>query len=183
MHFDQTVKRLLAEPLVVLDTETTGFNYSGGDEVIELAGAKVVNDEIIDTFHELILPTRPVPVEAIGVHGITNEHLASFARPQQEVFPEFASFISGTVLVGHNIRRFDYPFIATHFIKLGLNAPGNDMLDTLEMSRRYLSLRSNKLGNVAAHFGIASDGAHRADRDVEITLDVLRGLAAHVDKK
>ena len=170
----------LHQPLVVLDTETTGFLYTAGDEVIELAGEKVIDGQVVDTFHKLICPSRPVPAQATAVHGLTNDYLAQFGDASGRVFPEFADFIKGTVLVGHNIRRFDYPFIATHYLNLGMSVPVNPIVDTLELSRRYLSLPNHKLGTIAAHFGISTDGAHRAMVDVVMTRKVLFELIRHI---
>jgi DNA polymerase III epsilon subunit family exonuclease len=169
----QELSKILKKPLVVLDTETTGFLYAAGDEVIELAGEKIVNGEVIDTFHKLICPTRPVPASAIAVHGLTNEYLAQFGDAPGRVFSEFSDFIQGTVLVGHNIRRFDYPFIANHFFNEGLPNLTNEIIDTLELSRLYLSIPNHKLGTIATHFGISTEGAHRAMADVVMTRQIL----------
>lgn len=179
----QELDKLIASPLVVLDTETTGFLYAAGDEVIELAGEKIVNGEVVDTFHKLICPTRPVPLSATAVHGLTNEYLAQFGDSPSRVFKQFAEFIDGTVLVGHNIRRFDYPFIANHFLNEGLLVPKNELLDTLELSRLYLRLPNHKLGTIAEYFGISTDGAHRAMADVIMTREVLFRLFQEILKK
>lgn len=165
--------------LVVLDTETTGFLYTAGDEIIELAGEKIINGEVVDTFHKLICPTRPVPPEATRVHGLTDDYLAQFGDSGASVFKEFASFIDDTVLVGHNIKRFDFPFIANHFLQSGLPVPQNELLDTLELSRALLNIPNHKLGTVAAHFGINTSGAHRAMADVIMTRQILLKFLKH----
>jgi DNA polymerase III epsilon subunit family exonuclease len=169
------------QPLVVLDIETTGFYYNTGDEIVEVAAEKLIGFKIIDTFHSLIRPTRLVPPEAIAIHGLDNQYLKLHGREPFEVFTEFASFIGGALLVGHNIRQFDFPFIAAHFLRLGLPAPHNELLDTLEIARAQLAIPNHKLGTVAAHFGIATDGAHRAQADVAMTREVLLRLAKKVD--
>ena len=48
---------------VVFDTETTGLS-AAENELIEIAGVKMRGGEVIDTFAELILPSRPI--DAIG---------------------------------------------------------------------------------------------------------------------
>ena len=163
-------------PLVVLDTETTGFYYDAGDEIVELAAEKLVNFSVVATFHALVKPSRPLSPEVIAIHGIDNELLAREGQDPAHVFPQFLEFIAGSVLVGHNIRRFDYPFILSHIERLLLSEPENQLLDTLDLARQVLVLPNYKLTTVAAHFGIGTDGAHRAARDVEITREVLRRL-------
>jgi DNA polymerase III epsilon subunit family exonuclease len=167
------INLLLQKPLVVLDTETTGFYFDRGDEIIELAAEKVLNGEVVGTFHQLIKPSGFIPPEATAVHGLTQDYVTANGFWPSQVFPEFEQFISEAVLVGHNIRRFDWPFIAAHFMKLELPVPKNDLLDTLELSRRYLSLPNHKLGTIASHFNISYAGAHRANVDVAITRQVL----------
>ena len=50
---------LIDNTFVVFDTETTGFNAAGGDQMIEIGAVKIKNGEIIDRFDELINPSRP----------------------------------------------------------------------------------------------------------------------------
>jgi len=94
----------------------------------------------------------------------------------EEVFPKFTEFVGDAVLVGHNIRRFDFPFIQAHYSRLGLPLLTNDLLDTLELSRSVLRLPNHKLGTIATHFQISTAGAHRAMADVIMTREVLRRL-------
>jgi len=95
------------------------------------------------------------------VRGEVVETFHAFLRPTRPVPP------------GHNIRRFDMPFIAAHFQALDLRMPDNELCDTLELAREYLTLPNYKLGTVAAHFNIPTAGAHRAAADVSITRQVL----------
>lgn len=159
--------------IVVFDTETTGLYPESGDEVVELAAEKLVGGVIMNTFHALLRPSRSVPKEAVAVHGLTDDYLRQFGQEHSEVFPRFAKFIEEAVLVGHNIRRFDVLFLFIHFKALGLPGPANEILDTLDLARARLSLPNYKLGTVANHFGISTNGAHRAAADVAITREIL----------
>lgn len=172
----QELEKFISRPLVVLDTETTGFYYGGDDEIIELAAEKIVNGEVVDTFHRLIRPTRPIPFEATAIHGLDDDFVHANGVWAEEVFPPFGEFITDAVLVGHNIRKFDYPFIASHYLKLGLPVPKNDLLDTLDLSRALLKLPNHKLGTIATHFNISISGAHRAAADVAMTRQILLKL-------
>ncbi len=171
------LQQLLSQPLVVLDTETTGFYFDNGDEIIELAAEKVINGEVVDTFHSLIRPSIPIPLEAQAVHGLGDAFVHANGAWPHEVFPKFSDFAEGTVLVGHNIRRFDFPFLQSHYRRLDLPLLENNVLDTLELSRAMLRLPNHKLGTIAAHFQISTAGAHRAMADVVMTRQVLFKLS------
>src|SRR3989344_772839 len=166
-------KRLLEQPLVVLDIETTGFYFDSGDEIVELAAEKLIDLKPVAFYQALIRPTRSVPAEVVAIHGLDDIYLARYGRPASVVFPEFAEFIGQHTLVGHNIRRFDLPFIINQFNQLSLPALQNEIIDTLELSRQYLNLPNHKLGTVATHLSISNVGAHRAARDVAITRQIL----------
>lgn len=159
--------------LVVLDAETTGFYPDAGDEIIELAAEKLIDKKVVDTFHAFIVPRRPVPQDAIAVHGLDNSFLEKYGEDAAKIFPRFAAFIEEAVLVGHNIRRFDYCFLIAHFARLNLPFPANEILDTLDLARSALSLPNYKLATVAKHFDISTAGAHRAMADVIMTREIL----------
>ena len=56
-----TEDNLIDTTYVVFDTETTGFNAGGADQMIEIGAVKLHNGAIIDRFDELIDPKRPIP--------------------------------------------------------------------------------------------------------------------------
>src|SRR5690625_2343893 len=59
---------------VVFDVETTGLS-SVYDTIIELAGVKIHNGEIIDRFERFANPHRPLPEKIIDITGITDDML------------------------------------------------------------------------------------------------------------
>lgn len=146
---------------VVFDLETTGVSVVK-DDIIEIAAIKVKNGQIVDTFDTLVNPDRPIPPGATRVNGITNEMVSS-APYLKDVLEDFLRFIDGFVLVGHNIQSFDMHFISNATVKLYDKTVENDFIDTLFMARRCLpELSNHKLVDLAAHFQINPDGAHRA---------------------
>ena len=89
-----------------------------------------------------------------------------------EVFPKFAEFLEGAVLVAHN-ASFDMAFLRRAFQRFGreLDAP---ILDTLALARNaYKELRNHKLGTVCKHLDISLKNAHRAVHDARATGLVL----------
>ncbi len=68
-------RRLLEMPLVVFDTETTGLEED--DQIVEIAAVAVDGTELLNT---LVRPRKRISAEATGVHGISDELVASAPR-------------------------------------------------------------------------------------------------------
>lgn len=146
---------------VVFDLETTGINQEI-DAIIEISAVKVNNHEVTEEFSTLVNPGRKIPKAATAVNGITDDMVAD-APDIGTAMEAFLAFIGDDVLVGHNIHTFDTNFA----YDAALNSLGkeltNDYIDTLYMARRCLpQLSHHKLTDVSAHFGIETEGAHRA---------------------
>ncbi len=168
---------ITAKEFVIFDIETTGLSLQEGAEMIEIAGEKIVGNEVVDKFHSLIKPKKPIPAEATAINNITNEMVMEQGKSDTVVIPDFMKFISNAVLVGHNILGFDIFFVNAHIRKLQLKPIENFAIDTLIMSRKLIpGLPNYKLGTVANYFNISYDGAHRALRDVQINRDVFLRL-------
>lgn len=172
-----------SKTFVIFDVETTGLNPAQ-DELLEIGAEKLIDGKVIDTFHALLKSDRPVPQEAIAIHGITEELLQKEGREPVEVLGDFLSFISGSVLVGHNVG-FDISFIDSYSKKLGLLPCTNQTLDTCEIARKYLIIPSYSLDRVATYFGIINQQKHRAQSDVQTTRLVFLKLLerAYASKK
>ena len=60
------------------------------------------------------------------------------------------------VLVAHNGNRFDVPFLRTRLLRWGLpRFPEMKLVDPMLIAFRKLRLRSNGLGNLSDHIGVA----------------------------
>lgn len=146
---------------VVFDLETTGINPEK-DVIIEISAIKVRNHEIAEQFSTLVNPKRPIPPQATAVNGITNE-MVSDAPDLKSVIEDFLSFIGESILVGHNIHTFDMNFVYDAALTFLGKEIKNDYVDTLYMAKKYLrELSHHRLVDVAAHFRIETEGAHRA---------------------
>ena len=162
---------------VVLDIETTGLSYTDGDEIIEIAGQKVLNGEVIEEFHELINPKVPVGYEAERVHGLGNDYLAKHGKDSAEVLPRFIDFSKNGILVGHNILGFDIGFVNHQLGRMELPKMENYVVDTLIMARKLMpTLPNHRLSTVAAFFNFETGGAHRALFDVDMNRKVFMEL-------
>lgn len=149
---------------VVFDLETTGVSTQR-DAIIEISAVKVKCGEVADTFSTLVNPGRPIPYTASAVNHITDEMVAD-APAIEAVFPQFLAFVGDSVLVGHNIQSFDLKFLNQASMGLYGKALDNDYIDTLYMARNCLpQLSHHRLVDLAAHFQISAEGAHRALND------------------
>ena len=149
---------------VVFDLETTGVNCST-DDVIEISAVKVVSGEVTEEFSTLVNPGRTIPFYATEVNGITDDMVAD-APDFEAALSDFLAFAGDSVLVGHNIHRFDLKFLYRDAERFLGKTLGNDYIDTLEIAQLYLpELSHHKLTDLADHYRIDADGAHRALND------------------
>lgn len=166
---------------IILDTETTGMNMSGGPHylnhrIIEIGCVEVINRKLTGNhFHVYIKPDRMVDPEAIQVHGITDEFLRD--KPSfDKIADDFIEYIRGAELIAHN-APFDVGFMDYEFSKLGLTLKTTDICsvtDTLVMARELFPGKRNNLDVLCDRYGI--DNSHRtlhgALLDAEILADV-----------
>lgn len=152
---------------VVIDIETTGYDPSF-NKIIEMAALKVENDTIIDSFSSLVNPEKPIDPFITTLTGISNELLLT-APSIESVLGSFDTFVSDSIIVGHNVS-FDINFIYDNYERI-LNKPfSNDYCDTLPLSRKFCKdLSSHKLPVLKDYFNIEVDVSHRALADCYTT--------------
>ena len=161
----------------VVDLETTGFS-SLRDRVVEVAAIKVRNGRIKEEFQSLIY-TDYIPYYATRVHGIDIDMVAD-APSLNTVRNKFRDFTHGCILVGHNIKSFDLPFLVNAF-DVDEDAC---CVDTLKISRcLFSSHRSHKLEVVARRLGISNKKYHRALDDAMVTARVFLEFLKKEKKK
>lgn len=167
---------------VVFDLETTGVSPER-DSIIEISALKVRDHRVVEEFSTLVNPGRHIPAGATAVNGITDSMVAD-APGIGEAIRKFLEFIGENILVGHNIHTFDMNFAydaARNFLEKDL---ANDYVDTLYLARRYLpELSHHKLTDVAAHFKLKTEGAHRALFDCRMNQACYEEIGKLMEKR
>ncbi|MEP7280416.1 MAG: exonuclease domain-containing protein [Rubrivivax sp.] len=170
-------ERPLAElGFTVFDTETTGLDPTGGDEIIQIGAARIVNGRLLrqECFEQLVDPRRHVPAAGIAIHGIEPDRLVGQPTIAQ-VLPAFHAYARDTVLVAHN-AAFDMRFLQLKEAALGLHFD-QPVLDTLLLSALvHPNQASHRLESIAERFGIAVVGRHTALGDALVTAEVFLRL-------
>jgi DNA polymerase-3 subunit epsilon len=176
---------------IVLDTETTGFEPSEGDRIVEIGAVELIGHVPTGrTYHQYINPQRSMPAGAFGVHGIGPDLLEPPQTPKpgqetlrdkplfKDIAQDFIDFIGDAKLVIHN-AAFDMKFLNA---ELGwLNRPLLPMdqsLDTLAIARRKFPGSPASLDALCRRFAIdnSSRTLHGALLDSEILAEVYLEL-------
>lgn len=152
----------------VLDLETTGL-VKETDEIIEIALVKLDNElNIVDTYETFIKPNG-LTTGAVEIHKITYSMVEN-APKLKEVIGDIQNFITGTKIIAHNGGYFDVPFLNYH---TGLNILDDTIIDTYLLAKKYLTLPSNSLANVANSLGVVNPNPHRALGDTLTTANIF----------
>ena len=163
--------------LAALDFETTGLSAERGDRAIEVAVVRGRYGESPRRWSALMDPGRAV--DATEIHGITDDMVRgqpTFA----DLAPTLSGLLDGAVLVAHN-AEFDLSFLRMEYARATHSPPVVPVLDTLGLSRRVLTLPSNSLGAVCAHFGVSRSRAHRALEDAAATWEIAWHILSRAD--
>ncbi len=170
---DASLKQLT---YTVFDTETTGLNPDGGDEIVSIGAIRIVNNRIQykDIFEELVDPRRDIPLEAYRIHGINYEMIKE-KDSIEKVLPLFRQFTADTVLLGHNLA-FDLKMLRLKEKSTGI-CFHNPVLDTLLLSAALHPVHEqHDLENIARRLGVNIIGRHTAVGDAITTAEIFLKL-------
>lgn len=175
-RWDQEELDLLAVPFVALDLETTGAR-AGTGKITEIGAVRLEGMQIVEEFHTLVNPQRPIPPMIRHITGITEDMVADAPRIE-EVMPGLLRLLQGAVVVAHN-APFDVGFLNYELHRLSSLRLGEGAIDTLPLSRALVpGLANYRLKTVAESLGSPVAACHRALADAQAVAHVFAHLAA-----
>ena len=174
---------LFSDPnLIVLDSETTGLNDGGNDEVIELTIVSAAGEVLFSSLIQTQDPDRSDL--ATHIHGIGREDLNK-APTFPEVWPQIESIMQRYQTIVVYNADFDADLLRTTAARYGYVLP--EAIWSCLMyayakyhgawSRYHRSYTWQKLGTACYCLGVETTGYHRATEDALNALGVLKALA------
>ncbi len=151
-----------------IDVETTGTNPRR-DRIIEVGALVVENNEIVETYSEVINPQTHIPPEITALTGISQSETER-AHTFDSAAVNILSLLKDRVFVAHN-ARFDYAFLKHEFFRTGMQFSAKTLC-TVKLSRKlFPSLPHHNLDTIIKTFGISCSARHRAYDDAKATYD------------
>ena len=164
---------------IIFDTETTGMNFNGRDKseghrIIEIGCVELIDRRPTENyFHQYINPEQTIEPDAVRVHGITNERVASeptFAA----ILNDLLAYLDGAdELIAHNMP-FDQSFLNRGF-KLEDRFP---LTDTLQLAKNKVPIAKYNLDALCKYYGIdnSNRSLHGALLDSQLLAEVYLRL-------
>ncbi|MGV3640957.1 MAG: exonuclease domain-containing protein [Adhaeribacter sp.] len=157
----------------IIDIETTG-GQPAQDKITEIAVFIHDGNQVVDQYHTLINPQRPIPYFITQLTGISDDMVRD-APKFYEVAKDIVQITEGKIFVAHNVR-FDYSFLKKEFSDLGYTFQ-RKTLCTVRLSRSLIpGLPSYSLGKLCQSINIDLKQAHRAVGDAEATAELFGRL-------
>lgn len=178
----ERAKQLLARRPLYLDTETTGIHHWA--EIVEIS---IADHDGRILFDSLVRPRRPIPAEAIQIHGISNE-MVSDAPTWMEIWPQVQGVLAGRTVGIYN-AEFDLRLMRQthHLSQLRWRSIGANAFCIMKLyaqyygdwNHRFRSYRWQSLEKAAVQCNTCLENTHRAKDDALLARAVLHHIAGH----
>jgi DNA polymerase-3 subunit epsilon len=170
---------------VVLDTETTGFDYT--NDRILCIGAVVLQNGIINLQNgfEHYIDQEHFDKSSVQIHGIIRRDVLNH-KSERQVLELFLDYVGDSIIIAHH-TMFDITMINNALERNGFDKLTNKTLDTAVLYKKTL-IKSNllerkdhyTLDDLADKFDISKKDRHTAMGDAYITaiafLKILKKL-------
>ena len=170
---------------VVLDTETTGFDYEN-DRILCIGAIVLQNNRIsIQDSFEIFIEQEHYNQDTAQIHGILKDFVLD--RPNElEALEQFLAFLGDSIIIAHH-TKFDVTMINKALERNELPKLKNRTLDTAVLYKKtlivsnLLEVKENyTLDDLADKFDISKKDRHTAMGDAYITaiafLKILKKL-------
>lgn len=176
------VLALLDGPLLVLDSETTGFSPIH-DRIVSLAA--LPGRLVEGMFHShnsgkwTFNPGKPCHPSATAVHGLSDEFLSTLPEVADFDAAEISRFLADFTIVAHN-APFDLGFVNAMLERFGLPALTNAIIDTRILAKIVWPGEKATLDAMSERLGVdrseRADGLHDALGDCQLLARCLPAL-------
>jgi len=160
---------------VVFDVETTGFDPTQGDRVLEISALRTDGlGRVIDSFTSLVNP-GVTSTGAEHIHGIRLEMLNDAPR-FDEISGHLLQLMQDAVFVAHH-AKFDESFISSEAALAGLTLNTMPGVCTYWLAKQcLLEVPNHKLATLAQHYNLDTGTAHCAYDDALVVVQMLPRL-------
>ena len=169
--------------ILLVDTETSGLSIEN-DFMTEYALYNPFTGASYSTLININKDTTDEPIKLskrnINITGIHPDMLMKDGIGCKEAFTRFMEFVNignpeRIVLIGHNIIKFDKPFLEKYFNMYNMDTSRFEYLDSyIILCKRYPKLKCHRLGYLKNVLGIElSFPLHRALADCKCLHKVL----------
>ncbi|WP_165750122.1 PolC-type DNA polymerase III [Cellulophaga sp. Z1A5H] len=171
---EKPTEKLIDTVYTVLDTETTGFDYSN-DRILCIGAVKLVQQQIaIRDGFEVFVAQQVYGKDAAPIHGILKNSTVPRVT-ELEALEQFITYVGNSVIIAHH-AIFDLNMINNALLRNGLPELKNTYLDTSHLYKKTI-IRSNlitrkenyTLDELADKFSISKKDRHTAMGDAYIT--------------
>ncbi|MBU2996826.1 3'-5' exonuclease [Cellulophaga baltica] len=174
LFLQKTPDQLDEVRFVVLDTETTGFDYEN-DRVLCIGAIELINKNIpIKNGFEIYIHQEVYDKETAKIHGILKKGVIP-RLTELEALKQFLAYLGNSIIIAHH-AIFDITMLNKALERNGLPKLKNRYLDTSTLYKKTI-IKSNllykkesySLDDLADNFSISKKDRHTAMGDSYIT--------------
>lgn len=173
---------------VVLDTETTGFDYEK-DRILCIGAIVLQNNSIsIQDSFEVYIEQDHYNQSTAQIHGILKDFILNHPK-ESEALHQFLNFLGDSIIIAHH-TKFDVTMINKALERNGFSNLKNKTLDTNDLYKKslikspLLDRKENySLDDLAEKFDISTKDRHTALGDALITAIAFLKIIEKLRKK
>jgi len=172
---------------VVLDTETTGFDYHL-DRILSIGAVEIYNNEInVSNAFEIYIQQERFNEQTVAIHGILNHDLIQ-TYTEIEAIEQFLKYTGNSILVAHH-AVFDITMINQMLYRQGLPNLKNKVIDTVDLYKATriksnLIKQSNyTLDEIAENYALDVCDRHTAAGDAYLTAIIFLKTTVQISRK